>query len=180
MLNHLKRIDANHPKGLKVEAGMAEKAGRNREAISLYDASFKDNPEEMTTIRYLGNLLVEEQMWARAIDHFRTALQFHPNEPDLLEKLGSLLAMCPDPSLQKPAEGIEYLERAFIHMSSRPLTLLSAGRNLSLTLARTGETVSALRTIQHTLEIARYSNISATYRSELEEIYRTILALNNQ
>lgn len=180
MLNHLKPIGPNHPKGLKVEAGMAEKAGKNREAISLYEASFKDNPEEMTTIRYLGNLLVKEQMWAAAIEHFRTALQFHPNEPDLLEKLGSLLAMCPDPSLQKPAEGIEYLERAFIHMSSRPLTLLSAGRNLSLTLARTGETVSALRTIQHTLEIARYSNISATYRSELEEIYRTILALNNQ
>ncbi|MGW8315130.1 MAG: hypothetical protein ACWGNV_05980, partial [Bacteroidales bacterium] len=109
-----------------------------------------------------------------------TALQYHPNDADLLEKLGSLLAMCPDSSLRKPAEGIEYLERAFIHMESRPLTLLSAGRNLSLTLARTGETRSALRTIQHTLEIARYNNVSPAYRSELEQIYRTIAALNNQ
>lgn len=178
MLSRLKQISPDHPKGMKVEAGIAEKEGRNQEAISHYEASFQGNPEEMTTIRYLGNLLVKEQMWERAIGHFREALKFHPNDPDLLEKLGSLLAMCPDPSLRKPQEGIEYLERAFIHMSSRPLTLLSAGRNLSLTLAQSGESRSALRTIEHTLEIARYTDITPAYRSELEEIYRTILALN--
>lgn len=178
MLTRLNQISPGHPKGMKVEAGIAEKEGRYKEAISRYEASFRGNPEEMTTIRYLGNLLVKEQMWESAIGHFREALKVHPNDPDLLEKLGSLLAMCPDPSIRKPEEGIEYLERAFIHMSSRPLTLLSAGRNLSLTLARTGEPKSALRTIEHTLEIARYTNITPAYKSELEEIYRTILALN--
>lgn len=179
MLSLLRSVDPGHPKGMKVAAGIAEKEGRSREAIRLYESSFRGNPEELTTIRYLGNLLVKEQMWERAIGLFRAALDHHPNDPDLLEKLGSLLAMCPEPSLRKPGEGIEYLERAFIHMSSRPLTLLSAGRNLSLTLARTGEPRSALRTIEHTLEIARYAQITTAYRSELEEIYRTILALNN-
>jgi tetratricopeptide (TPR) repeat protein len=158
---------------------MAEKNGDYREAIALYDASFRGNPEELTTIRYLGNLLVKERMWERAIQHFRDALEFHPNDPDLIEKLGSLLTMCPDPSLRKTREGIEYLERAFIHMSSRPLTIMSAGRSLSLTLAQNGETRRAMRTIEQTLEIARYENISPAYKAELEEIYRTIRALEN-
>ena len=173
------RLSPYHPKGMKVSAGIAEKMGNNREAIRLYEASFHGNPEELTTIRYLGNLLVKEQMWQKAILLFREALETHPNEPDLLEKLGSLLTLCPDPSLRHPREGIEYLERAFIHQSSPPATLLSAGRSLSITLAQNGETRSALRTIEQTLEIARYENISPAYLSELEQIYRTIQALNN-
>jgi tetratricopeptide (TPR) repeat protein len=179
VLDELRRLAPSHPKSLKVAAGMAEKEGRNRDAIRLYEASFKGNPEELTTIRYLGNLLAKEQMWEQAILHFREALVVHPNDPDLLEKLGSLLAMCPDPSLRRPTEGIQYLERAFIHMSSRPLTLLSAGRNLSLTLAQTGDTRGALRTIEQTLEIARYENIPQSSKAELEEIYRTIRSLQN-
>jgi tetratricopeptide (TPR) repeat protein len=179
MIGRLRRFSPSHPKGLKVQAGMAEKNGDYREAIALYDASFRGNPEELTTIRYLGNLLVKERMWERAIQHFRDALEFHPNDPDLIEKLGSLLTMCPDPSLRKTREGIEYLERAFIHMSSRPLTIMSAGRSLSLTLAQNGETRRAMRTIEQTLEIARYENISPAYKAELEEIYRTIRALEN-
>ena len=179
VLERLNSLSPAHPKGMKVRAGIAEKRGNNREAVRLYTASFRGNPEELTTIRYLGNLLVKEQMWGRAIQHFREALEFHPNEPDLLEKLGSLLTMCPDESLRRTTEGIEYLERAFIHMSSRPLTLLSAGRSLSLTLARNGEPRSALRTIEQTLTVARYENISPAYKAELEEIYRTIRSLNN-
>ncbi len=175
----LGRLAPSHPKGLKVRAGMAEKKGNTKEAIELYESSFMGNPEELTTIRFLGNLLVKERMWERAILHYREALEFHPNDPDLIEKLGSLLAMCPDESLRNPGEGIEYLERAFIHMSSRPQTLMSAGRNLSLTLARTGQTRSALRTIEQTLEIARYEKIPPAYKAELEEIYRTIRALEN-
>jgi tetratricopeptide (TPR) repeat protein len=179
ILGRLNNLSPSHPKGMKVRAGIAEKEGNNREAIRLYTASFRGNPEELTTIRYLGNLLVKEQMWGSAIQHFREALEFHPNEPDLLEKLGSLLTMCPDESLRRIPEGIEYLERAFIHMSSRPLTLLSAGRSLSITLAQNGEPRSALRTIEQTLAIARYENISPAYKAELEEIYRTIRSLNN-
>jgi len=179
MLERLSKLAPSHPKGMKVRAGIAEKNGNNGEAIRLYTLSFRGNPEELTTIRYLGNLLVREQMWDRAIQHFREALEFHPNEPDLLEKLGSLLTMCPDESQRRTAEGIEYLERAFIHMSSRPLTLLSAGRSLSLTLAQNGEPRRALRTIEQTLEIARYENITPAYKAELEEIYRTIRSLNN-
>jgi len=172
-------LSPNHPKGMKVSAGIAEKTGKNREAIRLYEASFHGNPEELTTIRYLGNLLVKEQMWQKAILLFREALEYHPNEPDLLEKLGSLLTLCPDPSLRHPGEGIEYLERAFIHQLSSPGTLLSAGRSLSITLAQNGKARSALRTIEQTLEIARQENISPAYLSELEQIYRTIQALNN-
>jgi tetratricopeptide (TPR) repeat protein len=118
-------------------------------------------------------------MWQKAILLFREALGYHPNEPELLEKLGSLLTLCPDPTLRHPVEGIEYLERAFIHQSSPPATLLSAGRSLSLTLAQNGKTRSALRTIEQTLEIARNANIPAAYLSELEQIYRTIRAMEN-
>jgi tetratricopeptide (TPR) repeat protein len=178
-LSRLKRLSPEHPKGLKVSAGIAEQNGRDLEAISLYEAAFRGYPEELTTIRYLGNLLVKQRMWERAIGHFREALEYHPNDPELLEKLGSLLTMCPDPAYRKMREGIEYLERAFIHMSSRPSTLISAGRSLSITLAQLGDKRNALRTIEHTLEIGRYENISPAYQAELEEIYRTILALSD-
>jgi len=179
MTARLGSIAPSHPKRLKVMAGMAERNGNAAEAITLYERSFRGNPDELTTIKYLGNLLVKEYLWEKAIRHFRDALEFHPNEPELIEKLGSLLTMCPDESLRNPREGIEYLERAFIHMSSRPLTIMSAGRSLSITLGMLGETRRALRTIEQTLEIARYEQISPAYKAELEEIYRTIRAMEN-
>jgi len=56
---------------------------------------------------------------------------------------------------------LEYLERAFIHMSSRPNVLLTAGRSLSIACANLGDKASAIRTIQQTMEIGQIESKKA-------------------
>jgi tetratricopeptide (TPR) repeat protein len=157
----------------KLSAGIAEKNGRFREAITMYESSFRGDPEDVTTIKYLGNLLTSREMWDKSISLYREALEYHPNDPDFLERLGTLLVRCPDWSLRDIEEGREYSERAFIHISSRPKTLISAGQSLAFAYAMLGDKQNAITTISKTINIGRQENISPSYQTELENLYRT-------
>jgi len=90
-LDRFRRISASDPEVKKFDGMIAEYDGKMREAITFYESSFKGNPSDLSTIRYLGNLYVRQKMWDKAIKHYRRALDFHPNEPDLLERAGTLL-----------------------------------------------------------------------------------------
>lgn len=179
IITGLKQVAPSNPKVQKVSAGIAEKKGRFQEAITLYESSFRGDPEELNTIKHLGSLLYEQKMWDKTIRHYREALAYHPNDPYFMERLGSLLVMCPDPTLRNNNEAIEYLERAFIHMSSRPTTLVSAGRSLAIVCARLGDNRNAIKTIEQTIDIARLENISPTYQAELENLHKALLAMDN-
>jgi tetratricopeptide (TPR) repeat protein len=175
----LKQLSPANPKVQKLGAGIAEKNGNIHEAIKLYDAAFTGDPEDLTTIQYLGNLLINNEMWDKAIRHYRKALEYHPNEPDFLEWLGTMLIACPDPSLRNIEEGKKYAERAFFHISSRPNILVSAGRSLAYAYAKLGDKQHAISIINQTINIARSVNISQSYQAELEDLYRTFLAMEN-
>jgi tetratricopeptide (TPR) repeat protein len=172
-LTGLKRLSPSNPKVQKLAAGIAEKNGNIREAIAMYESSFRGDPEDLTTIRYLGNLLVSREMWDESIRHYREALEYHPNEPEFLERLGTLLIACPDSSLRNIQEAREYSERAFIHISSRPNILVSAGRSLAYAYAKLGDKQNAIATIKETINIGRREHISPSYQAELESLYET-------
>jgi tetratricopeptide (TPR) repeat protein len=176
-LTKLKQISPDHPKVLKLSAGIAEKNGYSREAIALYESSFKADPEDLSTIQYLGNLLRKEELWKKSIEHYRKALEYHPNEPDFLEWLGSILLVCPDSSLRNIEEGKYYAERAFHHISSRPNIQVSAGRSLAYAYAMLEEKKNAMSVINQTINIARRENISRTYQTELENLYLFIQSM---
>jgi len=178
-LNRLKQVAPEHPKVLNMSAGIAEQEGNYREAISLYESSFNKDPENLSTIRFLGNLLFRQKMWGKYIKHFRTALEYHPNDPYLLERLGTMLVSCPDPAWRNTIEGRDYSERAFIHTTSRSITLISAGRSLALAYAELGDKQNATTVIRMTINIARRENISESYQKDLENISMRIQTLEN-
>lgn len=178
-LSSLKKTAPSNPKVLKVSAGVAEENGDPREAISLYESSFRGDPEDITTIKFLGNLLVDQNLWEQTLRHYNEALEFHPNDSYLLERYGTLLVGCPDSSLRDIDAGIEYLERAFIHKSSRPNTLVYTGRSLAFAYARLGDTENAVSTMQQTIVIARRANFSSAFIEELENMLAQFRALEN-
>jgi len=176
-LTRLKQLSPTHPKVQKMAGGMAERNGDIQEAINMYEASFKGDQEDLTTIRYLGNILIRQLMWDRAMGLYRQALEYHPNDPFLLERLGTLLVTCPNPKLRNINEGKDYSERAFIHTTSRSITLISAGRSLALAYAELGDKQNAQTIINMTINIARAENISQAYQQELENISQRIQTL---
>lgn len=178
-LNTLKLQWPDNPKVQKMAAGLAEKAGNYKDAIALYKSSFANDPEDLSTIRYLGNVLVKQKMWDEYIKHLRTALEYHPNDPYLLEKLGTILVTCPEPAWRNSNEGRDYSERAFIHTESRSITLISAGRSLALAYATLGDKQNANSIISMTLNIARRENISPSYQKELESIAQRIQTIQH-
>lgn len=176
-LSSLKKRAPEHPKVQKLAGGIAAKEGRSAEATRFYENSFRGNPEDKTTIRYLGNLLSDSELWDRSIQHYRMALVHHPNDPYFLERLGTLLIGCPDTGLRNLNEGLVYAERAFLHMSSRPNTLVYSGRSLAFAYANLGYKQNALNTLGETMDLARSANFSASYLAELEDMYSSIQAL---
>ena len=178
-LSSLRKSAPGNPKVLKVSAGVAEENGDPREAIRLYESSFRGDPEDITTIKFLGNLLVDQNLWEKTLRHYNEALEYHPNDSYLLERYGTLLVGCPDSSLRDIDAGIEYLERAFIHKSSRPNTLVYTGRSLAFAYAKLGDTENAVSTMQQTIVIARRANFSAVFIEELENMTAQFRALEN-
>lgn len=167
-LTKIKALSPKNPKVLQLSGLVMEQEGNNQGALALYESSFNADPEDLVTARYLGELLVRMRMWNRSIDLYRKALEFHPNEPYLLEGLGNLLVMCPDASFRNISEGREFAERAFINMSSPPMTLISAGRCLSAAYAALGDNENAINYMKFTINMAHKENAPADFIENLE------------
>ena len=152
----------------KLSGMLAEQDGNLKDAGTMYELSFLQNPEDLSTIRYLGNVLVKQKKWSTAISHYRKALQFHPNDPYLLEKLGTLLVSCPDQRLRDYNEGKELSERAFIHNSCPAETLISSGKSLAEAYAGLGDNKNASVFMNITINLAKSENSPVEYLAELE------------
>ncbi|NJK94209.1 MAG: tetratricopeptide repeat protein [Bacteroidales bacterium] len=68
----------------------------------------KYDPKDLATIEYLGNLYINLNYWEKAMNFFRKSLEIHPNNPYLLEKLGTILTACPDKRFRDIILGREF------------------------------------------------------------------------
>jgi len=175
----LNQLSPTNPKVQKMSGRIAEKNKNFMKAITLYESSFRGDPEDLSTIRYLGNILMKQRMWDRSITHFREALEYHPNDPYLLERLGTLLVTCPDIALRNINEGRDYSERAFIHTTSRSLVLISAGRSLAIASSELGDNMNARKVMTMTINIGRRENIPQANLTELENLLRQFPSADN-
>jgi tetratricopeptide (TPR) repeat protein len=149
-----------------------EMSGKPLEALSMYRLSFKSNPKDMAVVQALGNSLVNQKMWPAAIDHYRKAILSFPNEPFLLEKLGSLLIGCPDQKLRKNEEGRKLEERVFIHKASTPDLTISSGQNIAMSYASEGDYKKAYAYIEWVSNIARAQKAPAKIVADLENLLK--------
>lgn len=169
-LNRLKQLAPNHPRVQKISGKIAESNGDSMAAISMYESSFKGNPKDVETINSLGNLLIDKKLWVRFYQFYKEVISQNPNNPVFLEKWGTFYMACPDKSLRNLDEAIEYLNRAFIHISSPPHIVLSAGKNLSVALLIKRDKENALKAVNKTINYAQRNNAPQNVKEELEKL----------
>jgi tetratricopeptide (TPR) repeat protein len=177
-LSILRKISPLNAKGLQLAGMLSEQDGKWQEALNLYTKSFLADEADLTTERLLANLMVRQKMWDKAIGIFRKSLEYHPNEPFLLERLGTLLVTCIDPKLRNITEGKDYCERAFINTASHSGTLISAGRSLAIAYALQGDKKDASRIIRMTLNLTKGKNVPSTYTDDLRNLLKQFGGLN--
>ena len=169
-LNRLRKISPSNAKGLQMAGTLSEQAGNWQEALNMYNLSFKIDPGDLTTGRLLCTLLLRQKMWDKAIASIKRALEYHPNEPFLLERMGTLLVTCPDQKLRNITEGRYYCERAFINTTSHSVTLISAGRSLAIAYAVQGDKRNASNIIKMTINLAKGENVPSSYLDDLRNL----------
>ena len=168
-LSRLKRLSSSNPIVTKFSGMIAENDGKIKEAIGFYESSFKSDPEDLSTIRYLGNILVKQKLWKKSIIHYRKALEFHPNEPDFLERIGSILVACPDLKLRNYIEAREFSERAFIHKGCPSDVLISAAKSLAEAYGELGDNRNAYTFMEIAIKLAKNQNAPGEYINNLEK-----------
>ena len=171
-LAKLQNVTPNHPKVLRMMGESADINGEVTKAIALYEKSFKGDPMDTQTIRTLSEILKSQKMWGKYIWLYQKILEFHPNNPDYLARLGETLITCPDPSFRNMEEGEEFLERAFTHYNCPPDILVSAGSQLAYAYSVLGDKQKAITTVSQTINIARRQNIPASQQAKLETMLR--------
>ena len=164
----LRRLFPADPKTYSLAGLIAEANGNLKEAIKMFNQVYKADPKDMSNIQYLGNAFVKEKMWKQAHDFFREALEHHPNEPYILERLGAILLSSPNPELLNINEAKVFSERAFIHYFSPFMTRLSAGRNLAIAYASLGDKKRANEYLNTAINMARRENVPKEYLQALE------------
>ena len=176
-LERLKKLDPSNPTVKKISGQIAQINGELSNAISFYESALKQNPEDLETIRNLGDLLFQQELWKKYIVNYEEALEHHPNNPEFLAKLGEALITCPDESLRNIESGREFSERAFTFYNCPPDILISAGSQLSYAYAMLGEKQKALGTIGRTVNIGRQLKIEPERQQKLENLYRGIQSM---
>jgi tetratricopeptide (TPR) repeat protein len=167
-LSKLKQVSPSNPKTYQLAAIIAEQDGNDREALELYEAALKGNPADLVSIQSLDEILKRQKMWSRSIRLLRNALVSHPNEPYLLEKLGTLLVACPDAKLRNYQEGLMYSQRALINKASTAEIMLTAGRSTAEAYAALGDRQSAVLYLKNILDMAQSQNAPREYIEELQ------------
>jgi Flp pilus assembly protein TadD len=170
LLKRLKSIDLRYPKLDKFTGMLAENLGNFEEAIHWYKKSLSANPADLSSLKYLCGLLEQKNQWNDIIFQLRKGLEANPNEPFILERLGTLLVTCPDKNLRNPALGKEFSERAFIHIQSPVSVILSAGKSLVQAYATLGDYKSARHYLNICLNLAASENAPEDYISVLQTI----------
>ena len=167
-LTKLKKLAPSNPKAQRLSAEIAEINGETNKAIALYESSFKGNPQDVQTILNLGFIYRNQKMWGKYIGLYRKALEYHPNNPEFLSRLGEMLISCPEPSFRNIEEGREYAERTFTYYNCPPDLLIAAGSHLAYAYSLLGNKQKAITTISQTINIGRRQNIPASQQAKLE------------
>jgi tetratricopeptide (TPR) repeat protein len=173
-INRLKQLAPNNPRVQKIAGKVAELNGDFMTAITMYESSFNGNPKDVETINNLANLLIEKELWLRFYHFYKEVIRNNPNNPEFLEKWGTFYMACPDKSLRNPDEAVEYLKRAFIHISSPPHIVLSAGKNLSVAYLIRRDKENALNAVNKTINYAQRNNAPQKVKQELVQLQREI------
>ena len=163
----------------KISGEIAQANGEIRNAITFYESSFKGAPEDVQTIRNLGDLYQNQKMWDKYIKLYKKALEYHPNNPDFLARLGETLISCPEPSLRNIEEGKEYAERAFTYYNCPPDILIVTGSHLAYAYSMLGDKQKAITTISQTINIGRRQNIPADQQAKLENMLTAFRNMSN-
>ena len=181
VVNHtkLKKIAPSNPKVLRISGEIAAANGEIQQAITFYETSYKGNPEDVETIKNLGELYQKQQMWDKYIKLYSEANEYHLNNPDFLARLGEILISCPEPSLRNIEKGKYYTERAFTYYNCPPDILIAAGSHLAYAYSLLGEKQKAITTISQTINIGRRQNIPASQQAKLEEMLLVFRNMNN-
>jgi tetratricopeptide (TPR) repeat protein len=158
-LTHLQKLYPSSLEAKKATGLLLEMDGKKKEAIAVYEEITKDSRKDLSIIKYLATIYLQDKMWKEAINNFRSGLEKYPNEPALLEPLGRLLISCPDTKLRNIAEGREYSERAYIHYKCPPEIRILAARNLATAYAIMGDKQMASRYINTTLNMVQRGNV---------------------
>ncbi|MCA1761080.1 MAG: hypothetical protein LC658_15035, partial [Bacteroidales bacterium] len=157
-LTNLKNMASSNPKYLRISAEISAGNGKSREAIHLYEASFRIDPTDTKTIVNLGAIYRNQKMWNKYIELYRNSLEYYPNNPDFLARLGEILISCPEPSFRNIKEGKVFVERAFTYYNCPPDILISAGSHLAYAYSLLGDKQKAITTVSQTINIGRRQN----------------------
>lgn len=168
----LNLMQPTNPKALKVAGQLAAEEGKIPDAIALYESSFRGDPGDLVTIRNLGQLLSRQSMWERSVQFYREALSMHPNEPEILERLGVILIVCPDPAVRNVTEGVAFAERVLLNVESKPLLKISSYRVISMSFAMMGDLQNAMKSINMAIKIARDEKYPPERVGELESLLK--------
>lgn len=179
-LAKFRQIAPSDPKGFKLSGMIAEMEGNQNVAIEMYEAAFKGDPTDLETIQKLGNILLDQRQWSKAITFARSSLKHNPNTYFLLERLGTFLISCPEQNLRNIPEGMELSMRAFYNISSPPHTLIYGSKSLAQGYAMLGDFPNATYYIQTALGMAKSEKISEGYMNELIFISNRINQYSNQ
>lgn len=180
LLAKLKKIDPLNPKLQRLSAEFAFVVKHIPKAIILYENSFKGDPEDVKTIRNLGEIYKYQQMWAKYISLYSKAMEYNANSPDFLARMGEVLISCPDTSLRNIEEGKEYSERAFTYYNCPPDILIAAGSHLAYAYAMLGDKQKAVTTISQTINIGRREKIAESQQAKLEGLLKAFQNLDSQ
>lgn len=174
-LKQLSQIAPSNPKFYKLSGVAAEMEGNQKIAIPLYEKAFKEDPTDLGTIQKLSSYYIEQRLWSKAIPFFRRALESHPNESLLQESLGTSLISCPDPQYRNIDEGLELSERAYFNISSSPITLLAAAKNLALGNVLISDYETASTYMQIAINIAKSLKVPKAYMDGLAILNKEIM-----
>jgi tetratricopeptide (TPR) repeat protein len=154
-LSRLEKMAPLNPRVLLMKGIVQESDGNLSGALYMYKSSFNANPGDMAVIQALGSCLLRLKMWSAAIDHYQKSLSYFPNEPWLLEKIGTLLITCPDQKLRNIEEGKRFSERVFIHKACTPDLTIASGKSIAIAYASEGDFKNAGTYIDWILNVAQ-------------------------
>jgi tetratricopeptide (TPR) repeat protein len=169
-LLRLEKRAPSNPRVLLMKGILQESDGNLPGALSMYKSSFNANPGDMAVIQALGSCLLRLKMWTAARDHYQKSLSFFPNEPYLLEKIGTLLITCPDQKVRNIEEGKKFSERVFIHKACTPDLTIASGKSIAIAYASEGDFKKANTYIDWVLNVAQTQKAPEQIIAELVKL----------
>jgi tetratricopeptide (TPR) repeat protein len=164
----LKKLAPADNRTLLLSGYIAQQKGDLERACAQFEKSLNSPKKELLAAQALGEVLMKQKKWKSSINNFRQALEYFPNEPYIIEKLGSLLTMCPDSTQRNYIQGIEYLERVLNSMRSTQEIKINAGRSLAHAYMDQGNKTKASYYAFNTINLARNYNFPNEFIDDLK------------